>query len=150
MERQQHAQHTCVLRVPRHSARVNRGFNPIQHQQSHHSRRVPFFWTEKHLDIFSGKLGASVSNRSFAVLSLEAMHCFLLCAPLLLNVSCFVIKTPYMETTIIIIHPPSSNFAVYTVHMRSYMLPSRPMGSIYKVLKSSDVMHSYNQSFDTN
>jgi len=29
-------------------------------------------------------------------------------------------------------------------------LPSRPMGSTYKVLKSLDVMHSYNESFDTN
>jgi len=34
-----------------------------------------------------------------------------------------------METTIFIIRPPCLNFAVYTVHMRSYMIPSRSMGS---------------------
>ena len=45
--------HSCVLRVPWHGPRVNRGFNPIQQQPSHHSRqqratrpRVPSFWTE--------------------------------------------------------------------------------------------------------
>ena len=54
-----------------------------------------------------------------------------------------------METTIFVVHLPCLNFAVYTVHMQCYMLPSHPMGSIYKVLKSSDVMHSYNQSFGT-
>jgi len=27
------------------------------------------------------------------------------------------------------LRPPCLNFAVYTVHMRSYMLPSRSMGS---------------------
>ena len=84
--------HTCVLKVPRHSPGVNRGFNPVQQQPSHRSRCVPFFWNEKHLDILSGRLGASVSNCLFAVLSLEAIHCFLLCVPLLQNVSCFVIK----------------------------------------------------------
>ena len=34
-----------------------------------------------------------------------------------------------MENTIFIIHPPFLNFAVYTVHMQSYMLPSHSMGS---------------------
>ena len=90
---------SCIPRVPRHSPRVNRGFNPIQQQPSHHSRCVPFLWTEKHLDIPSGRLGASVSNHLFAVLSIEAIH-GLLRVPLVLNVSCFLIKTPYMKTTI--------------------------------------------------
>ena len=45
--------HTCILRVPWHGPRVNRGFNSIQQQPSNRSRqqqathlRVPFFWTE--------------------------------------------------------------------------------------------------------
>jgi len=59
--------HTCVCRVPTHIPRVNRGLNPIQQQPSHRSiqqrashPRVPFFWTEKHLDLLDGRLGASV------------------------------------------------------------------------------------------
>ena len=50
--------HSCVLRVPWHGLRVNRGFNPIQQQPSHSSRqqrtthpRVLSFWTEKHLGL---------------------------------------------------------------------------------------------------
>ena len=81
--------HTCVRRVPRHGPRVNHGFNPIQQQPSHRIRQqqathpcVPFFWTKKHLDLLGGKLGASVSICSFAVLSLEAIHRFLLSVPL--------------------------------------------------------------------
>ena len=65
--------HTCIHKVPRHIPRVNRGFNPIQQQPSHHSIQqrathpcVPFFWVEKHLDL----------------LSLEAIHHFLLRVPL--------------------------------------------------------------------
>jgi len=64
-----------------HSPRVNCGFNPIQQQPLHHSRQqqathphVPFFWTEKHLDLLNGRLGASISIRSFAVLSLKAIY----------------------------------------------------------------------------
>jgi len=68
--------HTCVRRVPRHSLRVNRGFNPTQQQPLHRSRQqrathphVPFFWssTEKTLGLTQGRLGASVSIRSFAI-----------------------------------------------------------------------------------
>ena len=81
--------HTCIRMVPRHSPRVNHGFNPIQQQLSHHSRQqrathpcVLFFWTKKHLDLLGEKLGASISIRSFTVLSFEAIHCFLLCVSL--------------------------------------------------------------------
>ena len=81
--------HTCAYRVPKHGPRVNCGFNPIQQQPSHHSKQqrathphVPFFWTEKHLDLLGGRLGASVSIRSFTVLSLGAIHHFLLRVPL--------------------------------------------------------------------
>ena len=50
--------HTCIRRVSRRSPRVNCGFNSIQQQPSHRSKqqrathlRVPFFWTEKHLEL---------------------------------------------------------------------------------------------------
>ena len=66
--------HTCVHSVPRQGPRVNHGFNTIQQQPLHCSRqqrathvRVPFFWTEKHLDLLGGGLGASISIHSFAV-----------------------------------------------------------------------------------
>jgi len=35
------------------------------------------------------------------------------------------------------IRPPCLNFAIYTVHMRSYMLPSRSMGSWQNVVVAS-------------
>ena len=71
--------------VPRHGPRVNRGFSLIQQQPSHHRRQqcatthpyVPFFWTEKHLNLLSGRLGVIISIHSFAVLSLKAIHRFL-------------------------------------------------------------------------
>ena len=79
--------HTCIRKVPRQGPRVNRGFNPQQplhrsRQQRDTHPRVPFFWTKKHLDLLGGGLGASVSIHSLAVLSLEAVHRFILCVPL--------------------------------------------------------------------
>jgi len=50
---------------------------------------------------------------------------------------------PYLDVTKISIWQSCLNFTVYPVHMQSYTLPSHPMASIYKVLKSLDVMHSY-------
>jgi len=81
--------HSCVLRVPKHGPRVNRGFNPIHQQPSHRSRqqrathpRVPSFWTEKHLGLSQWKTVGVRKYRSFAVLSLEAIHRFLPRVPL--------------------------------------------------------------------
>ena len=75
--------HSCVRKVPRQGPRVNCGFNPQQplhrsRQQRDTHPRVPFFWTEKHLDLLGGGLGASVSIHSLAAFSLEAVHRFLL------------------------------------------------------------------------
>ena len=128
MERQQRV-YSCVLRVPLHGPIVNRGFDPIQQQPSHRSRqqwatnlRVPSLWTEKHLDLLGGKtvgvrkypLICSTLTRSNTLLltpcstSLAEVtnYSYLPLWPFtwfsVLNVFCFVIKTPYTETTIII------------------------------------------------
>ena len=76
--------HTCVHRVPRHSPRVNCGFNPIQQQPLHCGRqqqttypRVSFFWIEETLGLARWKTGGDCIF-SF---SLEAIHRFLLRVP---------------------------------------------------------------------
>jgi len=64
--------HTCVRRDPRHSPRVNRGFNPIQQQPLYCSRqqrathpRVPFFWIKNTWTYSVEGWGRSVSICSF-------------------------------------------------------------------------------------
>ena len=68
---------------------------------------------------FLAKL-ANYSNlhSSLAIHVIQFTNCFL-----------FRHKNPYTETT----HLPCLNFAIYAVHMQSYMLPSHSMGSWWYV-----------------